>query len=231
MIRVILVEDDPIIIERFISVVTPYQDLAVVGVASTKALGSELIKNGGYDVLVCDLGLPDGDGTDLVRQSAATQAQADIMVLTMFADHHKVLAAIKAGARGYVLKDQTLDDCVVAIRQVFGGGSPISPIIARLLLNELGLGRNPTGGLLLGQPRKIKKGPDTSNLNNPLSEREIEALNLLARGFTYAESADLLGISPLTIGSHVKNIYRKLEVTSRAEAVFEAASLGILDTH
>jgi DNA-binding NarL/FixJ family response regulator len=231
MIRVILVEDDPVIIERFLSVVTPYQDLAVVGVATTNAQGSELVKKGGYDVLVCDLGLPDGDGTDLVRQSATTQAHADIMVLTMFADHHRVLAAIKAGARGYVLKDQSLDECVVAIRQVFGGGSPITPIIARLLLNELGLRRNPAGGLLLGQPPKIKNEPDTSALNNPLSEREIEALNLLARGFTYAESAELLGISPLTIGSHVKSIYRKLKVTSRAEAVFKAASLGVLGTH
>lgn len=231
MIRVILVEDDPIVIERFMSVVMPYEDLTLVGVASTKGQGSELIKQGGYDVLVCDLGLPDGDGTDLVRQSATTQAHADIMVLTMFADHHKVLAAIKAGARGYVLKDQSLDDCVGAIRQVFAGGSPISPIIARLLLNELGLGNTAVDGTLLGQPKTIEKKADRPVVNNLLSEREIEALNLLARGFTYAESADLLGISPLTIGSHVKNIYRKLEVTSRAEAVFEAASLGILDTH
>lgn len=231
MIRVIIVEDDPLVLERFEVVLAPWDDLCVVGSAQTKAQGSSLIEAGGYDVLVCDLGLPDGDGTDLVTQSALQHPSADIMVLTMFADHHKVLAAIKAGARGYVLKDQSLEDCVAAIREVCSGGSPISPIIARLLLNELGLG--PTGGAssLMVQQAGRKPALTAPESSGPLSEREIEALNLLARGFTYAECADLLGISAHTVGSHVKNIYRKLEVSSRAEAVFEASSLGLLDPH
>ena len=231
MIRVIIIEDDPLVLERFGAVLAPWADLRLVGQASTKAQGSILINRGGYDVLVCDLGLPDGDGTDLVRQSAVAHPMADIMVLTMFADHHKVLAAIKAGARGYLLKDQTLEECVAGIRDVCSGGSPISPIIARLLLNELGLGPPGHGGSLLGMPAHVNEAVLKPDVSGPLSEREIEALNLLARGFTYAECADLLGISPHTVGSHVKNIYRKLEVSSRAEAVFEAASLGILDTH
>jgi DNA-binding NarL/FixJ family response regulator len=231
VIRVIIIEDDPLVLDRFMAVLAPCEDLQLFGEAQTKATGAELIEAGGYDVLVCDLGLPDGDGTDLVRQSAITNPAADIMVLTMFADHHKVLAAIKAGARGYLLKDQSLDDCVAAIREVCSGGSPISPIIARLLLNELGLGERTVRGTILGQPREKKQIINDPRPSTTLSEREIEALNLLARGFTYAETAELLGISPHTIGTHVKNIYRKLEVTSRAEAVFEASSLGILDTH
>jgi DNA-binding NarL/FixJ family response regulator len=227
MIRVIIIEDDPSVLERFHTVLAPWDDLRIIGQAATKADGSALITAGGFDVLVCDLGLPDGDGTDLVRQSAGQFPKADIMVLTMFADHHKVLAAIKAGARGYLLKDQSLEDCVGAIREVCSGGSPISPIIARLLLNELGIGHAQTQ-----RDRQLKKSPSTdTETGSPLSEREVEALNLLSRGFTYAECADLLGISPHTVGSHVKNIYRKLEVSSRAEAVFEASSLGILDTH
>jgi DNA-binding NarL/FixJ family response regulator len=231
VIRVIIIEDDPLVLDRFMAVLAPCEDLQLFGEAQTKATGAELIEAGGYDVLVCDLGLPDGDGTDLVRQSAIRNPAADIMVLTMFADHHKVLAAIKAGARGYLLKDQSLDDCVAAIREVCSGGSPISPIIARLLLNELGLGERTVRGTILGQPREKKQIINDPRPSTTLSEREIEALNLLARGFTYAETAELLGISPHTIGTHVKNIYRKLEVTSRAEAVFEASSLGILDTH
>lgn len=230
-IRVIIVEDDPAVLDRFLSLITPCEDLRLVGFASTKVQGSALVQAGGYDVFVCDLGLPDGDGTDLVKQSAMTHPQADTMVLTMFADHHKVLAAIKAGARGYVLKDQSLDDCVSAIREVFKGGSPISPIIARLLLNDLGLGQQTAAGAVMavaGQSTHRKASPARVN---PLSDREVETLNLLARGFTYAECADLLAISPHTIGTHVKNIYRKLEVTSRAEAVFEASSLGILGSH
>jgi DNA-binding NarL/FixJ family response regulator len=227
MIRVIIIEDDPLVLDRFRAVLAPWDDLRLVGQATTKAAGSALIGAGGFDVLVCDLGLPDGDGTDLVRLSAGLHPDADIMVLTMFADHHKVLAAIKAGARGYVLKDQSLEDCVGAIREVCSGGSPISPIIARLLLNELGVGN---ARPVRDTPLKKTSSTDTE-AGSPLSEREIEALNLLSRGFTYVECADLLGISPHTVGSHVKNIYRKLEVSSRAEAVFEASSLGILDTH
>lgn len=230
-IRVIIVEDDPAILDRFISVISPYEDLSLIGHASTLAQGRDLVQSGGYDVFVCDLGLPDGDGTDLVKQSAMGHPKADIMVLTMFADHHKVLAAIKAGARGYVLKDQSLDDCVSSIREVFKGGSPISPIIARLLLNDLGLGQQPAPGTM-SDVEAHSTGWKASQIPvNPLSDREAEALNLLARGFTYVECADLLAISPHTIGTHVKNIYRKLEVTSRAEAVFEASSLGILGPH
>lgn len=230
MIRVIIIEDDPMVLERFEAVVSSCDDLSIMGRAATKAHGATVIAAGGYDVLVCDLGLPDGDGTDLIRLSASLHSHADIMVLTMFADHHKVLAAIKAGARGYLLKDQSLDDCVAAIRQVHGGGSPISPIIARLLLNELGLG-SASGGTLLGAPTSASQSNASPHAAGPLTTREIEALNLLARGFSYSECADLMGLSAHTIGSHVKNIYRKLEVSSRAEAVFEAASLGILDTH
>lgn len=230
-IRVIIVEDDPVVLDRFIAVLETHEDMRLVGHAPTIAQGRELVEAGSYDVFVCDLGLPDGDGTDLVKQSASAHPTADIMVLTMFADHHKVLAAIKAGARGYVLKDQSLDDCVSAIRDVFKGGSPISPIIARLLLNDLGLGQKQASGATLGNKGQSTPRQTNRNAANPLSDREVEALNLLARGFTYTECADLLGISPYTIGTHVKNIYRKLEVTSRAEAVFEASSLGILDTH
>jgi DNA-binding NarL/FixJ family response regulator len=233
MIRVIIIEDDPLVLERFEGVLLPFDDLRLVGFATTKVEGAKLIGANNYDVLVCDLGLPDGDGTDLVRQSAQQNPHADIMVLTMFADHHKVLAAIKAGARGYLLKDQSLEDCVPAIREVCSGGSPISPIIARLLLNELGLGPRKEGSGLRSGSNGLRAKPVSTNATStsPLSEREIEALNLLARGFSYAECADLLGISAHTVGSHVKNIYRKLEVSSRAEAVFEASSLGILDPH
>jgi DNA-binding NarL/FixJ family response regulator len=212
MIKVAIIEDDLRVQTDLAEVIGASGDMILTGRANSFAEGELLILSGGYDVLVCDLGLPDGDGAQLIRQSALAHPAADILVVTMFADHHKVIDAIKSGARGYVLKDQRLKKCVPAIREIRAGGSPISPIIARLLLKEL------------QQPR----GDQLEPLAEPLTERELETLHLLARGFTDAESGDILGISPHTIGTYVKNIYRKLEVRSRAEAVFEASNRGLL---
>jgi DNA-binding NarL/FixJ family response regulator len=239
MIRVAIIEDDPLVRASLNEAFAQADGLAAIGQAQSVAEGTALVEAGGYDVLICDLGLPDGDGTGLVGLSAARYPAADVLVLTMFADHHKVLAAIRAGARGYLLKDQITTDCIAAIKEVRAGGSPISPIIARLLLVELGLKKD---GAEQARPQRgqdhksaVASGPPAVSLASEepavLSNREVETLHLLARGFTYAECADLLGISPHTVGTHVKHIYRKLEVSSRAEAVFEAASLGLLDPH
>jgi DNA-binding NarL/FixJ family response regulator len=126
-----------------------------------------------------------------------------------------VIESIKAGARGYLLKDEQFANCVEDIRDIRKGGSPISPIIARRLLTQLG----------------TVETDAVAPQQEVLSPREHEILNLLARGFSNPEIAELLLISKLTVGTHVKNIYRKLEVNSRSEAVFEAASRGIMNAH
>ena len=163
-------------------------------------------------MLLCDLGLPDGNGVNLILQEALTGRNTDILVVTIFANQNKVLDAIRAGARGYLLKDERIEDTIDAIRNIRKGGSPISPIIARQLL---------------GQIRHVPNDAPLA-MASPLSEREYEVLNLLSRGFSNAECADILTVSSNTIGTHVKNIYRKLEVNSRAEALFEASSQGLL---
>jgi DNA-binding NarL/FixJ family response regulator len=226
MIRVAIIEDDPLVCSSLNDAIILDDEIEGVGEARSLAAGSALVIKGGYDVLICDLGLPDGDGTKLVSQSATLHPQADVLVLTMFADHQKVLAAIRAGARGYLLKDQITTDCIAAIKEVRDGGSPISPIIARLLLAELGPSSDRLAKIEIPPEPSVTRQHDS---NERLSVREVETLHLLARGFTYAECADLLGISTHTVGTHVKHIYRKLEVSSRSEAVFEASSLGLLD--
>jgi DNA-binding NarL/FixJ family response regulator len=213
MIRVAIVEDDPIMSARLAGAVASAEDMEVAGAATTVAGGSSLVEAGGFDVLLCDLGLPDGSGVSVIRQEADMDRGTDILVITVFADQSKVLDTIRAGARGYLLKDEELDDCIEAIREIRRGGSPISPIIARQLLNQIG----PSDA----SPQRMSA--------SPLSEREHEVLNLLARGFSYSECAEILHVSVNTIGAHVKNIYRKLEVNSRAEALFEASCQGILD--
>lgn len=211
MIRIAIIEDDPLIQAGLGAAIIRAGDCVVAATATTYADGTRIVERGGFDVLVCDLGLPDGDGIDLIRQAAMRDPDADILVLTMFADHGKVIEAIKAGARGYLLKDQRLDDCVEAIREIRRGGSPISPIIARILL------------------KRLQPAVSAAEEDEKLSERESETLRLLSRGFTYSECAGIMAISPHTVGTHVKHIYRKLEVTSRSEAVYEATLRGMLD--
>jgi DNA-binding NarL/FixJ family response regulator len=213
MIRVAIIEDDPATVDRLIKALTPAADIVVVGVARNIATGRLLVAAGDFDVMLCDLGLPDGSGTLLIREVAERYPDSDTIVITMFADHAKVIDSIKAGARGYLLKDERLEDCVEGIREIRRGGSPISPIIARQLLQRL-----EPGSAASGRP-----------LEEPLSPRETEVLNLLARGFSYLEIAGIIGLSTQTVGTYVKRIYRKLEVNSRAEAVFEASSRGIMD--
>ncbi len=209
--KVAVVEDDPPVLADICAAIELADDMELVASATNFATGKKLVADGGFDVLVCDLGLPDGDGTNLIRMASKRQNEIDIMVLTMFADHQKVLNAIRAGARGYLLKDQPLENCVNAIREIRAGGSPISPIIARLVLKQL-------------QPASAP----VEQLTEALSNRELETLNLLSRGFSYSESAEIMDISAHTVATYVKHIYRKLEVNSRAEAVFEASSRGIL---
>jgi DNA-binding NarL/FixJ family response regulator len=215
LIRIAIVEDDPVMQDKLCGAIGEAADMMVVATAFNVAEARGMIEAGGYDVMLCDLGLPDGNGATLIRQEASLGRDTDILVITLFADHSKVLDAIRAGARGYLLKDEAISECIAAVREIRRGGSPISPIIARELLSQI-------------RPDPQRSAPLPVS---PLSERELELLNLFSRGFSYSECADVLSLSVNTIGSHVKNIYRKLEVNSRAEALFEASSQGLLERH
>ncbi len=211
IIRVAVIEDDAAALQRVSAALAADPGLVTTGIARNVAAGRTLIDAGGFDVLLCDLGLPDGSGIPLIRYAAQKHKNIDIIVITIFAEQSKVLDSIKAGARGFLLKDEHFDKCAESIREVQRGGSPISPSIARQLLKEF----QPTA-------------PD-AKLGELLSKRESEVLNLLARGFSFIEIGDLLKISRSTVATYVKNIYQKLEVNSRSEAVFEASSLGIIN--
>lgn len=212
-IRVAVIEDDPTSLDRITTALSQSADIAIIGIARNVANGRALVEAGGFDVLLCDLGLPDGSGITLIRQAAQKDANIDIIVITIFAEQNKVLDSIKAGARGYLLKDERFDQCAESIREIRRGGSPISPAIARQLLKEF-------------QPRDLSQKNES---HQALSKRELEVLNLLARGFSFIEIGDILKITRSTVATYVKNIYQKLEVNSRSEAVFEASSLGIID--
>jgi DNA-binding NarL/FixJ family response regulator len=218
---VLIVEDEPEFRMRFRQIVESEPTLELVGVAANKREAQDLIDRTRFDVMLIDLGLPDGNGTDLIRQVSATRPDVDIMVVTVFGDEQHVVSAIEAGATGYILKDSTAADVVSCIRLLRAGGSPVSPVVARSVLRAI---RNRMGGTGSGTTRPGGPSPD----NNPLSTRETEILQLLAKGMSFNEIGEILGISPHTVTAHIKKIYRKLAVHSRGEAVYEATQMGLL---
>ena len=216
MTTVMLVEDDPAFLARFCAIVAAAPDLKLLAAVGDLASARRLLAGQAPDVLLTDLGLPDGSGIDLIRETARAHPATDIMVISVFGDEEHVVASIEAGATGYVLKDSLPDEFVGLIKQLRAGGSPISPLIARRLLRRLRTAES--------LPPAAAAGVTEAGL----SPREAEVLGLIAKGFNFAEIARLLTVSPHTITAHVKKIYQKLAVHSRGEAVYEATKMGLL---
>ena len=179
------------------------------------------------DVLLVDLGLPDGSGLDVIRAAVARYPRCEPLVVSVFGDEDNVLASIEAGAVGYIHKDAAPEDIAQTIIEMKGGASPISPMIARRVLAKY---RSSLQSIALSAnavpvPAQLPVDDDEYTL---LSTREKEVLALIARGFSYAEIARLKALSVHTIQTHIKNLYTKLAVHSKSEAVFEATRLGLL---
>ncbi len=180
------------------------------------------------DVLLVDLGLPDGSGLDVIRHARLRRPACEALVISMFGDEDNVLASIEAGALGYIHKDATPDDIAHTILEMKNGASPISPMIARRVLSryralQADQAVSPTG-LAASRARAV---PDDGE-KVLLSGREQEVLELIARGFSYAEISRLKGVSVHTVQTHIKSLYSKLAVHSKSEAVFEATRMGLL---
>jgi DNA-binding NarL/FixJ family response regulator len=216
-IRVLIVEDDQGYASSLCQVLRATPDMAVVGHASTLAEGLAHLQGSPADVLLVDLGLPDGSGITLIEAAARQWPQCNVMVATNFGDEVHVMRSLEAGAAGYLLKDSAPARIIEEIRNVTHGGSPISPIIARQILNRF-MRTAPTA---TPEPRP--------ELKSPLSARELEVLTYITKGFTTQEIAKLMALSPFTVRSFVRRVYDKLKVTSKAEAIFEARNLGLLD--
>jgi DNA-binding NarL/FixJ family response regulator len=213
-ITVMLVEDDHAFLNRFCKIITSDADLELFAAVADLGSARQAISKSGPDVLLTDIGLPDGSGIDLIRETLQRYPDTDIMVVTVFGDEMHVLGAIEAGASGYILKDSIPQEFVALIKQLRAGGSPISPVIARQLLKRFKIDA--------AAPAKLQ-ADDTG-----LSPRESEVLSLVAKGFSFSEIARLLEISQHTVTAHVKKIYQKLAVHSRGEAVYEAGKLGLI---
>ncbi len=176
------------------------------------------------DVLLVDLGMPDGSGLDVIREAVARFPGCEPLVISVFGDEENVLSSIEAGAVGYIHKDAAPEDIAQTIVEMKAGASPISPMIARRVLAKY------RSLQLAGTPATVVAPEAAADIAAPslLSAREHEVLTLIARGFSYAEIARLKGLSVHTVQTHIKNLYGKLAVHSKSEAVFEATRLGLL---
>lgn len=217
--KILLVEDDPNARTRLAEAIRNQSDMQLLDAVPSLKDGRRVINNSRPDVLLVDLGLPDGDGTDLIREISSSKHTCEIMVVTVFGDEKHVLRAIEAGASGYLLKEEDSDQIGDCIRQLVQGGSPISAPIARHLLTRF---RNQNNSSEPNQ--EVPKTEATS-----LTERETEVLRLIAKGYNSNEIASLLDVTYYTVTSHVRSIYRKLAVHSRSEAVFEAVQRGLVN--
>ena len=218
MTTVMVVEDDPVFLTRFCAIVASEPEFVLLAAVGDLASARRALARQAPDVLLTDLGLPDGSGIELIRETARAHPATDIMVISVFGDEGHVLASIEAGATGYILKDSLPEEFVSLIQQLRAGGSPISPVIARQLLKRF---RPPA-------PALVASSAAAPAAEAGLSARETEVLALIAKGFNFAEIARLLTVSPHTITAHVKKIYQKLAVHSRGEAVYEASRMGLV---
>jgi DNA-binding NarL/FixJ family response regulator len=215
-ISVLIVEDDAVTRSMIAAAIASEPALTLAAALGSVRETLDWLKTGRADMLLADLGLPDGSGIEVIRACLRRCPECDVMVISMSSDEESVLACIEAGAAGYVLKDAGGIDIVRALMELQAGGSPISPMVARKVLSRMRSGAMPVA--------IVSDAP-------PLTKRESDILGLIARGDSYGAVARELSVSVGTVQTHVKNIYGKLSVHSRGEAVFEAQRRGLLRMH
>ncbi|MBL8471658.1 MAG: response regulator transcription factor [Rhodocyclaceae bacterium] len=187
-----------------------FPDIELATAAGVQEARALLAAQPGPDIALIDLGLPDGSGVDIIEHIQRTSPQTLCIVASIYDDDGHVFPALRAGARGYLLKDQPVEAIVLALRGIAAGEPPLSPAIARRMLAF------------------FRSASTAAPPAIGLTARETEVLRFIAKGMTQAETARLMGISQHTVGGYVKDLYRKLNVSTRAEAALLARDMGLV---
>jgi DNA-binding NarL/FixJ family response regulator len=209
-IRILLADDHPIFRDGLRALLASVQDAEVIGEAASGWEAVQLAQDLLPDVVVMDLHMPDLNGIEATRQIVGTSPHVGVLVLTMIEDDDAVFAAMRAGARGYVLKGSSQSEILHAVRAVASGEAVFGPVIARRLIEYFS---DPSGGPPQAFPQ--------------LTQREREVLELIARGESNPAIARRLVLSQKTVRNHVSNIFTKLQVVDRAQAIVKARKAGI----
>lgn len=219
---VAVLEDEAHVRRMFEAAIAADAGLQLTFSAQTVAQAKELAQTHAAQVYLVDLGLPDADGREFIRWVTENQPGASVMVVTVFGDDERIVSSFAAGAVGYLLKDAPADEIAQHIAELVSGGSPISPSVARRMLQHFKAQQAPLA--TPARPPAVAQDP----AEQALSPREHEVLCLIEKGLTYEEIAQVLGITWHTVTGYLRRVYRKLEVKSRGEAVFEARQRGLL---
>jgi len=214
--RILVLEDHQPTREWLVEVVQlAFVDSEIDEVANLSQAYDAIAKKS-YTLAMIDLNLPDGSGNDLIEKMAIEQPDAYLVVATIYDDDKHVYQALQAGAHGYILKEERQERILAALSNIKLGQPPLSASIARKILRHF------------KEANTVAPAPvSVATENERLTERETEVLSLVAKGFSRTEVANYLGISANTAASHVKAIYRKLNVSSRAEAAIQAQKMGL----
>lgn len=214
--RIVLLEDDERLRGFFEQSIRQHPALELCASFNRLREAQVWLEANPVDLLLTDLALPDGHGLELIYRLQKMQPNCETLVISVLGDEDTVLACVEAGAVGYIHKDTQPDDMGQIIVDVKRGASPISPMLARKLLQRL------------RQADSAEALPAVSVEAVKLTARETDVLRLIARGYTYAEIGEMEGISKHTVQMHIKNLYGKLAVNSRGQAVYQAGLMGLV---
>ena len=213
MIRVLIVEDQTIVRQGLRSVLGLVDDIDVAGEASDGMEALDAVTRFKPDVMLLDLRMPKLDGLGVLRKLSAEGTLPPTLVLTTFDDDDALFEAVRAGAKGYLLKDVSLERLARTVREVAAGRSVIEPVVTERIL------------------RAVERNPpefEASEITEPLTGREAGILRLLAGGYSNREIGDLLNLGEGTVKNHISNLLAKLGVRDRTRAVLKAIDLGLI---
>jgi DNA-binding NarL/FixJ family response regulator len=209
-IKILIADDHPVVREGLFAMLSREPDFKVVGEAKDGAEAVDKARRLNPDVVLMDLRMPEVDGVEAMRQIRSTNPDIKFIILTTYSDDEYIFSGIEAGARAYLLKDAPREELFKAIRAVYKGESLIQPVVASRLIDRF-----------TELSRKVPSGEQ-------LTERETEILQLMARGAANKEISAQLSISESTVKTHISNIFQKLGVNDRTEAVTQALKRGII---
>lgn len=210
IIQVLIADDHEIVRQGLKTLISTCPDMKVVGEAANGIEAISMARQLQPDVILLDMLMPHKSGLEALAEIKEDNPEARVLVLTSSADDEQILSAIKSGALGYLLKDSSPQELLQAIQAVYRGQSSLHPSVARRLVNE------------------FSRPPSDQASKNPLTEREIEVLKLVAEGLSNQEISEILNVSERTVGKHVGSILEKLQLPNRTQAALYALRQGLV---